>query len=138
MHWAVRWCIGQCPVVHRTVSGGASDSVRCTGWFSSKDTALGNRWWATWLKITRLSGGAPDCPVSHQRPRSAPGDELVALGNSPRAPWLKFTRLFSEPMAPVANGRQRDQQATRGRANGHLVAPDCPVCTGQCPVRQGD
>ena len=24
------------------------------------------------------------------------------------------------------------------RANGHLVAPDCPVCTGQCPVRQGD
>jgi hypothetical protein len=25
---------------------------------------------------------------------------------------------------------------TRGRANGHIGAPDCPVCTGQCPVRQ--
>jgi hypothetical protein len=22
------------------------------------------------------------------------------------------------------------------RANGRLGAPDCPVCTGQCPVRQ--
>jgi hypothetical protein len=25
---------------------------------------------------------------------------------------------------------------TRGRANGLMGAPDCPVCTGQCPVRQ--
>jgi hypothetical protein len=24
------------------------------------------------------------------------------------------------------------------RANGRLVTPDCPVCTGQCPVRQRD
>jgi hypothetical protein len=22
------------------------------------------------------------------------------------------------------------------RANGRLGTPDCPVCTGQCPVRQ--
>jgi hypothetical protein len=31
-------------------------------------------------------------------------------------------------------------RAIRGRrvarANGRLGAPDCPVCTGQCPVRQ--
>jgi hypothetical protein len=46
--------------------------------------------------------------------------------------------LSDESLASAANGRQRDQRATRGRANGHLVAPDCPVCTGQCPVRQGD
>jgi hypothetical protein len=25
---------------------------------------------------------------------------------------------------------------TRGQANGHIGAPDCPVCTEQCPVRQ--
>jgi hypothetical protein len=25
---------------------------------------------------------------------------------------------------------------TRGRANDLMGAPDCPVCTGQCPVRQ--
>jgi hypothetical protein len=35
-----------------------------------------------------------------------------------------------------ANGRLRDQQATRGEPNGRMVAPDCLVCTGQCPVRQ--
>jgi hypothetical protein len=39
------------------------------------------------------------------------------------------TGLSGEPTVPVANGRQRDQRATRGRANGHLVASDCPVCT---------
>jgi hypothetical protein len=36
----------------------------------------------------------------------------------------------------MANGRLRDQRATCGEANGRMVAPDCPVCTGQCPVRQ--
>jgi hypothetical protein len=61
-----------------------------------------------------MSGGAPGCPVSHQRPRSALGDELVALGNSPMAPRLKFTRLSGEPTMPATNSRQRDQRATRG------------------------
>jgi hypothetical protein len=57
-------------------------------------------------KNTGLFGGAPDCPVSQ-------------------------SRLWA-----VANGRLLDQRATRGEANGRMVAPDCPVCTGQCPVRQ--
>jgi hypothetical protein len=38
--------------------------------------------------------------------------------------------LSDEPTTPAANGRLRDQRATRGQANGHLVAPDCPVCQG--------
>jgi hypothetical protein len=33
-------------------------------------------------------------------------------------------------MALVANGRLRDHRATRGLANGRMVAPDCPVHTG--------
>jgi hypothetical protein len=48
------------------------------------------------------------------------------------------TGLSGKPSLPRANGRLRYQRATRGRANGHKAAPDCPVCTGQCPVRQGD
>jgi hypothetical protein len=32
--------------------------------------------------------------------------------------------------------RARHVAETRGRANGRKGAPDCPVCTGQCPVRQ--
>jgi hypothetical protein len=47
------------------------------------------------------------------------------------------TGLSGEPTALVANGRQHDQRATCGRADGHLVAPDCPVCTGQCPAPSG-
>jgi hypothetical protein len=80
-------------------------------------------------------------PVVHRTVsgnQAGPGDELFALKNFLRTPRLKFTGLSGEPTAPAANGRQRDQRVTRGQANGHLVAPDCPVCTGQCPVRQGD
>jgi hypothetical protein len=89
---------------------------------------------STSLWRTGLSGGAPDsvqCP-------GWPSDELVALENSPRTPRLKFTGLSGEPTTPAANGRQRDQRATHGRANGRLVTPDCPVCTIQCPMRQRD
>jgi hypothetical protein len=39
-------------------------------------------------------------------------------------------------MVSRANGRMRDPRGTRGRANGREGAPDCPMCTGQCPVRQ--
>jgi hypothetical protein len=46
------------------------------------------------------------------------------------------TGLSGEPTVGRANGRTRDPHETRGRANGREGAPDCPVCTGQCPVRQ--
>jgi hypothetical protein len=46
------------------------------------------------------------------------------------------TGLSAEPTVSRANSRPRIPRVTRGRANGHIGAPDCPVCTGQCPVRQ--
>jgi hypothetical protein len=46
------------------------------------------------------------------------------------------TGLSGEPTVDCANGRPRNLCAMRGRANGRQEAPDCPVCTGQCPVRQ--
>jgi hypothetical protein len=52
------------------------------------------------------------------------------------------TGLSGEPTDGRANGRPRNPRVTRGRANGLMghrtvrCAPDCPVCTGQCPVRQ--
>jgi hypothetical protein len=69
-------------------------------------------------------------------------DELAALGknltaydyNSPDCPVC--TGLSGEPTVGRANGRLRDLRETRGRANGREGAPDCPVYTGQCPVRQ--
>jgi hypothetical protein len=45
-------------------------------------------------------------------------------------------RLSSEPTVASANGRPRNLRATRGSSNGRKEAPDCPVCTKQCPVRQ--
>jgi hypothetical protein len=74
------------------------------------------------------------CPV-----RQAGSCELAALGissaaydyNSPDC--LVCTGLSDEPTVGRANGRLRK---TRGRANGREGAPDCPVCTGQCPVCQ--
>jgi hypothetical protein len=86
---------------------------------------------------TGLSGGAPDCPV-----RQAGSSELAALGNSsatygynsPDCPVC--IGLSGEPTVGRANGRLRDLRKTRGRANGREGAPDCPVCNGQCPVRQ--
>jgi hypothetical protein len=39
-------------------------------------------------------------------------------------------------MVGRANGRARNPRVTHGRANGQIGAPDCPVCTGQCPLRQ--
>jgi hypothetical protein len=94
---------------------------------------------------SQLCLGAPDsvswctgqCPV-----RQAGLGELVVLGkkltaygyNSPDC--LVCTGLSGEPTVGRANGRLRDPLETRGRANGREGAPDCPVCTGQCPVRQ--
>jgi hypothetical protein len=46
------------------------------------------------------------------------------------------TGLSDEPTVGQANGQSRNPRATRGRANGQKGAPDCPVCTGQCSVRQ--
>jgi hypothetical protein len=49
---------------------------------------------------------------------------------------LKITGLSGEPTVGRANGRPRNPRVTHGRSNGLMGAPDCPVCTGQCPVRQ--
>jgi hypothetical protein len=54
--------------------------------------------------------------------------------NSPDCPVS--TGLSGEPTVDRANGRPRDPRGTRGQANGQMGAPDCPVCTGQCPVCQ--
>jgi hypothetical protein len=86
---------------------------------------------------TRLSGGAPD---SVWCARLVWG-ELAALGTRRRCTAIIHrtvrwcTRLSGEPTVVSDNGRPCDQRATRGQANDHLILPDCPMCTGQCPVR---
>jgi hypothetical protein len=49
---------------------------------------------------------------------------------------LKITGLSGEPTVASANGRPRNLRVTRGLLQRSVGAPDCPVCTEQCPVRQ--
>jgi hypothetical protein len=46
------------------------------------------------------------------------------------------TGLSGEPTVASANGRPRNLRATRGLLQRSAGAPDCLVCTRQCPVRQ--
>jgi hypothetical protein len=85
-----------------------------------------------------LSLNAPYCPVVHRTVSGAPGwlwrtrcsrDFIGGIR-------LKFTGLSGEPTVGRANGRPRNLRATRGKSQQSGGAPDCPVCTGQCLVRQ--
>jgi hypothetical protein len=46
------------------------------------------------------------------------------------------TGLSGEPTVASASGRSRNLWATCGSSNGRRGAPDCPVSTGLCPMRQ--
>jgi hypothetical protein len=87
---------------------------------------------------TGLSGGAPD---SVRCARLALVKRLLSRTEQRRSAKIHrtvrwCTGLSGEPMVGRANGRPRNPRVTHGRANGLNGAPDCPVCTGQCPVRQ--
>jgi hypothetical protein len=120
---------------HTGLSGGAPDSVRCTRLVRVKSPLLGLDG-SVRLKITGPSGGAPDCPVScprrTRRPREKQRGDVAIIHRTVR--WC--TGLSDEPTVAIAKGRPRNPRAMRGSSNGWQGAPDCPVCTGQCPVRQ--
>jgi hypothetical protein len=75
----------------------------------------------------QLGPGTPDCPVVHQTVSGALGWPTVnqLLSGNDRGVRLKFIGLSGEPTTPAANGRPRDQRATRNQLR--LGAPDCPV-----------
>ena len=89
---------------------------------------------------SQLCLGAPDCPVVHRTVSGAPGwlRRTCCSREVINGVRLKITGLSGEPSAPAPtvgseiNGRHVDQ------TNSHQAAPDCPVCTGWCPVYQGD
>jgi hypothetical protein len=99
---------------------------------------------AMWSKLQlglahqTVSDGAPDSVRCARLVRG----ELAALEFRRRRTTIIHrtvrwcTRLSGEPTVASANGRQCNLRATRGRANGRLGTPACPVCTEQCLVRQ--
>jgi hypothetical protein len=63
----------------------------------------------------RQGYNSPDCPVAHQTVR-----------------WRTGLSSESEPLEPTVGNAINGRRVAR--ANGRLGTPDCPVCTGQCPV----
>jgi hypothetical protein len=122
-------------VWHTGLSGGAPDSVRCARLVFGEMAALGNRWRCTaknhrtvrWC--TGLSGesSATNSSLSEMKK----GDVAI-IHRTVR--WR--TGLSGEPTVASANGRTRNLHATCGLLQRSAGAPDYPVCTGQCPVRQ--
>jgi hypothetical protein len=108
--------------VHRTVSG-APDGSKVNRPLLGLDGGVR-------LKFTGLSGGSSTVKSS--------------LSRNVQRRTAKIHRTVREaPDCQVrhrtvrcANGRQRDLRATRCQHQRSEGAPDCPVCTGQCPVHQ--
>jgi hypothetical protein len=96
----------------------------CSRDFGGGDVAINHRtvWWCTGLS-GESSAPAPKTPAMNSS-LSGKGEGAAAI-NHRTVQWC--TGLSGEPKAPAANGHLRDQQATRGRANGRMVTPDCPV-----------
>jgi hypothetical protein len=120
VHRTVRWCTRQCPVRQTSLGEQATLGTR------RRRTAI-IHWTVRWC--TGLSGESSTAKSSLSgkvQRRTAIIHRTVRWGIG----------LSGEPTVDCANGRLRNLRATRGRANGRQGAPDCPVCTGQCPVRQ--
>jgi hypothetical protein len=70
---------------------GAPDMFSAPGW-PAANWLLSGIGGATWLKITGLSGGAPDCPVSLQRPRPSPSTTNSSLSGNGKGAAAKIHR----------------------------------------------
>jgi hypothetical protein len=126
VHRTVRWCTGQCPVVHRTVSGGAPDSVRVRQAGSCELATLG-------ISSAAYDYNSPDCPVC----TGLSGELTVGRANG-RLRDLRETRGRANgregaPDCPVCTGQCPVHQRLLG-ANGRLRHRRKEICTGQCPV----
>jgi hypothetical protein len=101
------------PVAHRTVS--SAQAGPAANWLLSGlgrgDMAINHRTvrWCTRLS-SESSAPVPKAPVTNSS-LSGKG-EGAAAKNHQTVRWC--TGLSGEPTAPTANGRLRDQQATRG------------------------
>jgi hypothetical protein len=87
---------------------------------------------------TGLSGGAPDCV----RCARLDSGEKAALGKNRRCTTIihRTIRWCTGLSGELTVASSTVGRAIRGRrvacASGRHGAPDCPVCTGQCPVCQ--
>jgi hypothetical protein len=112
-----------CPVVHRTVSGGAPNSVRCARLISGEKAALGKR-------SAVYDYNSPDCPVSQWS--LAQRSAAQSVSDAWPAPTVgrghRTVRCTIGPEAATVDcacfGRQSRTGQLQCLSGG---APDCPV-----------
>jgi hypothetical protein len=121
--------------VHRTVSDGAPDSVRCARRVQGEPAALGTRRRRTTIIhrtvrwCTRLSGESSAAKLSLSGKVQR---RMAKIHRTVR--WC--TELSGEPTVNCATVGSEIGERHVACTNSRKGAPDCPVCTGQCPVRQ--
>jgi hypothetical protein len=114
---------------------GAPNSVRCARPVSGEQAALGTRRRRTTIihrTVRWCTGLSGESSAAKSSLLGEVQRRMAIIHWTVR--WC--TGLSGEPTVDCANGRLRNLRAMRGRANGRQGALDCPVCTGQCPVRQ--
>jgi hypothetical protein len=87
---------------------------------------------------TLRSLGAPDCPVVHRTVSGAPS---WLWSNWPLSGFRRRCTAKNHRTVRWANNRPRQRSAVQSARDAWPSqwsdgAPDCPVCTGQCLVRQ--
>ena len=115
-------------MVHRTVSGGAPDSVRCARLPRPKRPLSGFSP-ATSAKIHRTVRCAPDCPVSQR-----------SVARSARDTWPSQrleggTGLSGVHRTCPVRQRLQDSQRSASPQKERNRAPDSVRCAPDCPVR---
>jgi hypothetical protein len=122
-------------VWHTGLSSGAPDNVRCPSLVDGEPAALGNRRSCTPINhrtVRWCTGLSGESSATNSSVSGIKKGDMAIIHRTVR--WC--TGLSIEPTVASANGRPRNLRATRGLLQQSAGAPDCPVCTGQCPVRQ--
>jgi hypothetical protein len=123
-------------LISQTSTSLAHRTVRCSGWPDGEVSALWNRRSDVAINhrtvrwCTGLSGeSSAPAPKSSATNSSLSGrEEGAAAKNHQTVRWC--TKLSGEPKAPAANGRLRNQRATRGphqQSVGHTGLSGAPT-----------
>jgi hypothetical protein len=120
---------------HTGLSDGAPDSVQCARLVPGEMAALGS-WWRCTAIIHRTirwcTGLSSESSAANSPLLGNEKSDVAIIHRTVR--WC--TGLSGETTVASTNDRPRNLRETRGLLQRSAGAPDCPVCTEQCPVRQ--
>jgi hypothetical protein len=114
---------------------GAPDSVRCARRVQGEPAALGTRRRRTTI-IHRTVRWCTGLSGESSAAKSSLSGKVQRLTAKIHRTVRWCTGLSGEPTVDCAMVGSEIGGRHVARTNGRKEAPDCPVCTGQCPVRQ--